>query len=50
MHVDHAAGGEIEHLRPEDVTVGNHDAEIGLETAEAFRKDITDRTYRLEYR
>jgi hypothetical protein len=50
MHVDHASGGELEHLGAEDVTVCHYDAEIGLEAAEAGGKDVPDGAHGLEYR
>jgi hypothetical protein len=50
MHVDHASGGELEHLRAQDVTVRHNDAEVRLEAPEAGGKDVTDWTNGLEYR
>jgi hypothetical protein len=49
MHVDHAPGREVEHIRPENVTIRHHDAEIGLEAPQAGGKHITYWTYWLEY-
>ena len=50
MHIDHAPRRQIEHLRPQDVTIRDDDAKIGLETAEAGSKDVAHGAYRLQYR
>ena len=44
------AGRRVEHLGPEDVPVGDHDAEIGLQPPEAGKEQIPDGLGRLEHR
>ena len=50
MHVDHAEAGEREENGPEDVAVGDDDAQVGLEAADGGEEEIAERPGGLVHR
>ena len=49
VDIDHSARWEIEQLAPENVSVGDDDAELGVEAPETGEKDISRRSLGLKH-